>query len=111
MNNSFSSKFIDRYIITASSYSVIRKIAVLKKHKIECVNSNTTANKQYRDVLLSEMVPLSIIAGVVGVYLAPIHIIFHDVKNLEISTKGLNPNNYINTDDYLHGNAFDLLLV
>lgn len=111
MNASF--RYLDKYIFAASTYSAIRKTVVLKKHKIECAETKFQpyCNKKYRDVIASELIPLALFAGIMGVYLAPYNILFNDLKEWEIKIRDMNPNDFMGKEDYLHRSAFELILV
>ena len=104
-----SVKIFHRYCIGASLYGSTRKIIVLRKHKVETINYNYE-HKEYRNVLATEMVPLSIVSGLLGTYTFPFHL-FNDVKYCEVKLRKLNDAHYKSESDYNHSSLDDLLFV
>lgn len=99
------------YMFFSITYSLVRKPAVLKKHKIEtsnCIFLNE--EKHYRKLLKAEVIPLSILSGISGIYLFP-YFLFKDLRDFEIYNCNLRKNDYIGRCDYLHNNFAEFLFV
>jgi len=99
---------LTKYVIASSAYSFLRKPLVLQNHQLE-IRTSPYDQKKYRNLMVSEIIPLTILSGIAGQFIAPIHLC-DDIRNFEISVRGLQ-NEMYTPQDFQHSSFPSLCLV
>ena len=99
---------LTKYIAGSSAYCLLRKPLVLSKHKILTENSSYCDFK-YSPLLISEIVPISVYSGMMGPFIAPLHL-FQDTQKAEVYWRGLEKE-LDPPHEYKHISFLDLVFV
>lgn len=100
----------NKYMYCSIIYSTLRKPIVLKNHKVETSDNDILGENRYRNLLKTEIIPITVFSGVSGIYLAPYYF-YEDLKSAEINVCGLHETDYVGKNKYLHYDLSDLLFV
>lgn len=103
-----SCEWLYKYILGASGYCFLRKPWVLSKHQVRTEDS-TYAHPKYRNLLISEMIPMAVLSGVLGQFIAPFHLC-QDIRKAEVYGRGLEKE-MDSPEAYRHYSVADLLFV
>jgi len=94
--------------VTSLVYSTVRKPIVLKNYKVE--SRKDTQNTTYRDLLYSEIIPISFISGALGMAYFPLYL-YNDLQNLEICFRNLDKETFTPKHSYFVRNSIELIFV
>lgn len=102
------SNTLTKYIVGSSAYCLLRKPLVLSKHKIQTEDSSYYDPK-YRHLLISEIIPMSVLSGMMGQFIAPLHLC-QDARKAEVYWRGLEKE-LDPPHEYKHRSFLDLVFV
>lgn len=83
-------KLLQNYCIASSTYCTVRKPIAVRNHKILTDRTRYAykeTDKEYRHVLVTETIPLTAMATVLGIYTFP-YLLMKDVSHLELKMRG-----------------------
>lgn len=98
------------YYLTGVIYSTIRKPFVLKNYKVESQKDRYLHDVTYRELLYSEIIPITFISGVLGMVYFPVYL-YNDFRNLEICFRNLDREHFTSKYSYEVRDTIDLIFV
>ena len=90
-------KILQNYCVASLTYCTVRKPIVVRNHKVLTKRSRyayAESDNEFRNLLVTETIPLVAMAAVLGVYTFP-YLFMKDVCYLELKVRGLDENEYV----------------